>query len=223
MRVPGRVAGRMAGRWSALRRLCIATPVLLMLPGMQPASRAAQAAAQAATAHYVIDQRYGTIGFSVDQLGMFTAEGQFDTFHGTLSLDLSHPEQSRIDVVVNAASADMPSQQAVEMLRSPPFFDVEHHPEIHFVSSSITQKGPDRFRIAGVLEIRGVTQPQVFDAVLVNRHEDAARHAEIADFDVSGQLKRSAFGMVANQDFVGDTVTLKIHLRLTLQSDIHAG
>lgn len=209
---------RMAGRWSELRRLGIVVLFLLLMPGMQPSSRAAQAAAS----RYVIDQRYGTVGFSVDQLGMFTAEGRFDTFQGTLSLDLSHPEQSRIDMVVNAASADMPSQQAVEMLRSPPYFDVVRHPDIHFVSTAIAQTAPDRFRISGMLEIRGVTQPQSFEAVLLNRHEDA-NHAEIADFDVSGKLKRSAFGMTANQDFVGDTVTLKIHLRLTLQPDVHAG
>jgi polyisoprenoid-binding protein YceI len=207
----------MADRVAKSRRLCLAAIVLLA------GSPAAFGAVQAAASRYAIDQRYGTIGFSVDQLGMFTAEGKFDAFSGTLWLDLSHPAQSRIDMTVDARSADMPSAQAAEMLRSPPYFDVVHHPDIHFTSTSVAQIAQDKFRISGTLEIRGVTQPQSFDAVLVNRHEDTARHAEIADFDVSGKLKRSAFGMTANQDFVGDAVTLKIHLRLTLQPDMHAG
>lgn len=165
---------------------------------------------------YKIDQHYGGIEFTVRNLGLFSSHGVFDRFVGRLIIDPVHPDRTRIDVHVEAASVSMPWDGGVDMLRSADFFDVGKYPEISFTSTAVEQMGPDHFRVLGQLRIRGVAQPQTLDATLVDRHLDPARGADVADFVVSGELKRSQFGMVADRDFISDTVGLRIHARIVL-------
>lgn len=180
------------------------------------------APAHADTFTYLINQRYGSIGFSVSQLGLFSIACRFMRFTGRLAIDAEHPARSRIDVTINTGFIWTASPQAVSMLRSPAYFDVARYPAIHFVSRSITEIVADRFIIRGLLTIRGVTHRQSLAATL--RHEkDASAAGDIADFKVTGSLQRSAYGMTANENFVGDKVELLIFIRLHLSAPLHGG
>ena len=176
--------------------------------------------ARAAPLDYLISQHYGTIGFSVSQLGLFTVDGRFMRFEGRLAINEQHPMQTRIDVTIEAGSAAMASPDAVAMLRSPAYFDVARYPKIHFVSSSITETGTNQFVIHGILTIRGIAHPQSLDATLVHE-QDPPGAPTIADFRVTGSLERSLFGMTANENFVGNKVGLAIIIRLALDAPAH--
>lgn len=193
----------------SMRRAIVGLVALLAAtPWLAPSARAQRL--------YSIDQHYGGIEFIVGHLGLFTSHGMFDRFIGRLIIDPQHPERTRIDVKVEAGSVSMPWNDAASMLRSADFFDALHYPEIRFQSTTVEPLGPDHYRILGQLRIRGVTRPQTFDAVLVDRHADAARGSDVADFVVSGQVKRSTFGMVADRVFISDTVEIRIHARIVL-------
>lgn len=207
---------RLAPALFALLALPVPARPPLPIPPASPVEPSAASPELTALHTYGIDQRYGSIGFSIEQLGLFAADGTFRRFHGTLTLDPAHPDQSHIDVVVAAGSADMTSAQAEAMLRSPAYFDVAQFPDIRFVSTAISRQGPNRFVLRGRLSIRGVTRPETLTATLTREQPDPATHTKIADFAVSGTLKRSDFGMTANRNFVGNTVTLTITLKLTL-------
>jgi polyisoprenoid-binding protein YceI len=205
---------RRRGPWWQRRALACALAcslgvglVLGLAEGAVPAS--------AGTLDYTISQRYGSIGFSVSQLGIFTVDGRFLRFAGRLAIDQLHPTKTRIDVTIAAGSAAMASADAVAMLRSPAYFDVAQYPDIHFVSDSITRTGSKRFIIHGILTIRGIAHPQSLEATLVNE-QDPPKGPRIADFRVNGSLLRSAYGMTANENFVGNKVDLAIFIRLTL-------
>ena len=71
-----------------------------------------------------LDERFGAIAFSVSHLGLFSSRGEFRRLDARLALDASHPERTRISVVV-----DTPWQEAAEMLRGPGFLDVQRHPD----------------------------------------------------------------------------------------------
>lgn len=177
----------------------------------------------AAASLYRIDQRYGTIEFSVSILGMFDVQGSFPRFEGELLLDTVHPEQSHIDVAIDANAVEMPLPKEVDLLRSAAYFDAAHYPTEHFVSTSIEVRSPSHYLIHGTLQIRGIVQPQDIDAVLEDRHLDTRRGIEFADFVVTGRIKRSAFGMVANRVMVSDTVRLRIRIRLAVNPTANAG
>jgi polyisoprenoid-binding protein YceI len=165
---------------------------------------------------FMIDQRYGSIEFSVQHLGLFSSEGKFDRFNGVLNIDPAHPEHASFRITIDATSLDMSWNEAIAMLRAPDFFDVTSHPVITYVSHGVAPQGDRHYAIAGELQIRGVARPQPLDALLLRRQVDPVRHVETADFAVTGKLKRSDFGMVANQTFISDAVTLTIHVRVEL-------
>ncbi|HSU04133.1 MAG TPA: YceI family protein [Acetobacteraceae bacterium] len=165
---------------------------------------------------FTIDQRFGSINFSVDHLGLFSSQGKFDRFKGVLDIDPDHPERTTFRITIDAASLDMPWDEATAMLRTPEFFDVAAHPAITYTSSAVVPGAAQHYAISGKLQIRGVERPQALDALLLSRRVDPVRHVETADFTVTGRLKRSDFGMVARQVFISDTVTLTIHVRIEL-------
>ena len=58
---------------------------------------------------------------------------------------------------------------------------------------------------------------------MVGRHPDPARGAEVADFVVTGTLRRSAFGMTADRAFISDKVDITISARIQLGEMFHSG
>lgn len=174
----------------------------------------------ATTAHaadrYEINQTFGEIGFTVTNFGTFTSHGGFKRWDGTLTIDQDHPERSKVDVTIQAASVFMPWDDGTALLRSPAYFDVVAHPDIHFSSDTVRQVAANRFAIHGTLRVRGIDRPQDFDAMLVDHRVDPATHAEIADFRVTGTLLRSWFGMTADPIMTSDAVAVVINTRLRL-------
>ena len=176
----------------------------------------------AAASLYQIDQRYGTIAFSVSVLGLFPVEGRFPQFTGELQLDAAHPENAHIDVAIDANAVEMPLADQVALLRSAPYFDTAEFPKERFTSTSIRQVSPSHFVVEGMLEIRGVTHKQLLEAVLQDHQFDAARGIETADFVVTGEIARSAFGMVAARLMLSDIVHINIRIRLTVEAAANA-
>ena len=174
-----------------------------------------RATAAAAPTQYNIDQRYGSVGFSISELGLFDAQGNFRKFAGELAIDPADPARTKIDVVIDVGSVAMSSAQATQLVLSPAFFDVREHPAIRFRSTSVAAIGPDRYLVSGLLRIRGVTHAQKLTAVLT-AEKAAGKDPATAYFAVSGKLHRSAFGMTANENFLGDVVRIVIHIHLAL-------
>jgi polyisoprenoid-binding protein YceI len=172
---------------------------------------------------YSFDQKFGSIGFSVSHLGLFSSQGRFLEFNAHLLLDANHPQSARISVVVNAASIDMPWREGAALLRSPDFFDVQRYPDVRFTSTSVDVVAPDRYVVHGLVEIRGITQPLVLRARLLRRQLDVRTGTEIADLVVDGAVHRSRFGMTADEAFISDTVKITIDARIQLSAIANAG
>lgn len=163
-----------------------------------------------------LDQRYGSIAFSVTNFGAFSSLGSFPRFMGKLLIDRSHPEQTKIDVQADATSVRVPWDSGTELLRGPDFFDIAHYPNVRYVSDAIRGVDPHHFLIQGVLEIRGIRRPLTLDATLEREHTNMANGNEIADFSVTGTLSRSDYGMTSQRIMISDQVTLQIAARIEL-------
>jgi polyisoprenoid-binding protein YceI len=192
----------------------LAAVLVLALAGA-PLARAAES--------YRIDQTFGDIVFSVRHLGLFSSRGSFDRFTGELTIDQAHPEHTQVDVTIDTGSVVMGWSEARAMLRSPAYFDVQHYPWARFASTEVAAAGPAQYRVAGRLTIRGITRPILLQAALVGRHPAPDGRGEIAEFVVTGELRRSEFGMVADRAFISDRVKLEIHARLRLEEEEGGG
>jgi polyisoprenoid-binding protein YceI len=163
-----------------------------------------------------LDQRYGSIGFSVTNFGAFSSFGTFPRFMGKLLIDRAHPEQTKIDVEADATSVRVPWNSGTDLLRGPDFFDIARYPAVRFVSDAIRGVDPRHFLIQGVLEIRGVRHKLTLDATLEREHTNLSNGDEVADFSVTGTLHRSDYGMTSQQIMISDQVTLQIAARIEL-------
>jgi polyisoprenoid-binding protein YceI len=190
-----------------LRACCLGIAALAFAGLWLPAS---------AGALYRIDQRNGSVEFAVSTLGMFDVEGRFARFEGELLLDIRNPEQTHIDVLLDTRAVELPMPDQVDLIRSAAYFDAAEHPQVHFVSNAIQRLSPSHYLIHGTLQIRGIAQPQDLDAMLADTQRTDASGPELADFVATAQIKRSAFGMVADRPMLSDDVRLNIRIRLAI-------
>jgi polyisoprenoid-binding protein YceI len=174
------------------------------------------APARAAPKVYEIGPYSTIIGFAVDLLDISTIAGAFTRFTGKLDLDLDAPQASRVAVTVDTQSFDIGWEPAYSLLRSDAYLDVRQWPAMTFVTETVSPEADAHVRLEGDLTIRGITRPQMLDAVLEQRHWDPALKAEVATFTVTGKLHRSDFGMVSDSALVADEINLNIKARLKL-------
>jgi polyisoprenoid-binding protein YceI len=118
--------------------------------------------ADLATGSWRLDPEHSRVEFAVPHFyGLMTVKGHFDRYEGHLELGTS----PAIELVIEAASVDTGNAKRDKHLRSDDFFDVEHHPEVRFVSETAVIEG-DVLRAGGTLEAAGRQVPLRIDAEL---------------------------------------------------------
>ena len=167
-------------------------------------------------ARYAFGERDGRLEFIASHLGLLSSTGRFESFAATLLIDPARPLTADIAVDVMTEAVALPFPGAVDLLRSPDFFDVARHPLATFRGAATGEGTLARFGIAGQLTIRGITRPQRMEARLLERRMDATLGREVADFDATGTLRRSEFGMVAERFAIGDVIRLTVKVRLVV-------
>jgi polyisoprenoid-binding protein YceI len=172
----------------------------------QPAT--APAAAQAGT--YAVEPSHTRVLFAVSHLGFSTWYGDFTHATGTLVLDPNDPSKSHVEVSVPTASVSTTNTVLDGELKSADWFDAAKFPAMTFTSTKVTVTAPGRAEVAGNLTLHGVTQPVTLTATFNAAGVNPLSKAYTAGFEVSGKIKRSAFGVTKYVPMVGDDVTLII-------------
>jgi polyisoprenoid-binding protein YceI len=175
------------------------------------------------TGTWAADPAHSTIGFAVKHMGIATVRGSFGEFEGTIELgeDLS---SAKISGTVQAASVDTAEPQRDDHLRSPDFFDAARNPELRFASSTVEAVDEETFKITGELTMRGETRPVTLTAVIQGADTDPWGNERVG-LEITGQLKRSEWGMNSNQALgsgnllVADTVKLALDVSAVKQAE----
>ncbi|NWG54495.1 MAG: YceI family protein [Hydrogenophilaceae bacterium] len=137
-------------------------------PALPPGENASLDPAQAPAGAYALDPRHASVIWRIrhQSLGLFV--GRFDRMAGTLTFDPNAPENSRLDVQVEAASVstnvyDDPAERRFdrEIAASLGAADA---PLIRFVAQRVTRTGPATGLIEGALTMNGRTHPATFEA-----------------------------------------------------------
>ena len=111
---------------------------------------------------YAIDPTHTQVGFAARHAMVTKVRGAFTEFEGSASTGADLAE-ARIELTVATASVDTGSADRDAHLRSGDFFDVEAFPTIRFVSTRVTNPGPEVLRVVGDLTIKGTTRPVTID------------------------------------------------------------
>ena len=146
---------------------------------------------------WAVDPAHSSIEFGIKHLLITTVKGGFGDFQGTVEVGAEGPTSA--SAVVRAESVDTRQAQRDEHLRSADFFGTEEFPEIRFESSRIEPLDPNRFLIAGKLEIKGTTRPFELEAELQGSAVDTYGNERLG-IVLRGQLDPNDFGVDWNQE-----------------------
>lgn len=174
--------------------------------------------------NWQIDYTHSEINFMVRHMMISKVRGHFDDWSGTINFDPENPTNTTVDVTIQLASVNTREQQRDDHLRSPDFFDVAVHPEMHFKSSKVEQKDVDEGKLYGDLTIRGVTKPVVLDVEYAGQAQ-SPWGATSAGFSASATINRKDWGLAWNQALetggvlVGEKIAISIELELIQQTE----
>jgi polyisoprenoid-binding protein YceI len=169
------------------------------------------------TTTYSIDKAHSEATFQVRHL-LTKVRGRFSEFEGTIDYNEENPEQSSLNVTVQAASIDTNERDRDTHLRSADFFDVEKFPTLTFKGGAITRKGSQGFDLAGDLTIHGVTRPVSFDVTFLGKAKDPWGNERIG-FEAEAAINRKDYGLHWNAALetggflVGDDVKISLSVQ----------
>jgi polyisoprenoid-binding protein YceI len=170
---------------------------------------------------FTIDKAHSEALFQVRHL-VTRVRGRFSDFEGTVEFDEAHPEQSRVNFTVRAASIDTNEPDRDKHLRSEDFFFVDKYPTITFTSTRIAKAKENEFKVTGDLTIRGVTKPITLDVTYLGSAKDPWGNLK-AGFEGETTLNRKDFGLMWNAALetggflVGDEVKVTLSIQAAAQ------
>lgn len=170
---------------------------------------------------FQFDKGYTAILFSWSHLGLSRQTARFNAVDGSVDLDLEHPENSSVNVVIRANSLQSGVENFDRILRGPDFFNATTYPTITFRSTEVTRTGEKTADVAGDLEILGQSKPVVLKVTLnvLGDHPSgdanpAYAGKKAAAFSAKTQVLRSAWGMGRGAPLVSDEIDVDIESEL---------
>jgi polyisoprenoid-binding protein YceI len=167
---------------------------------------------------YEIDRSHSMVEFVSRHLMVTKVRGRFAEFSGAITVGES-PEESSVEVTIDAASVDSGEEKRDAHLRSADFLDVEHHPTIEFRSTGVEVVDDERLRVTGDLTIRGETHPVTLDATYDGAFSDPWGGRRIG-FSATAEIDREDWGLTWNValETGGVLVAKKARLELTVSA-----
>jgi polyisoprenoid-binding protein YceI len=169
---------------------------------------------------YKIDPAHSTAQFVVKHMMITNVRGAFSNVQGSVVWDAANPDQSKVDVVIDANTIQTHEPDRDKHLRSADFLEVEKFPVINFKSTSVKSAGEGELNITGDLNIHGVTKPVLLKVEGPTAEtKDPWGNVRIGASGTT-KIKRSDFGLKWNAALeaggflVGDEVKIELEVSL---------
>jgi polyisoprenoid-binding protein YceI len=166
-----------------------------------------------------LDAAHTTATFTARHLMVTKVRGHFDRLSGELTIG-ERPEESRVEVTLDAASIISGNQQRDEHLRSPDVLDVEKYPTLTFRSTAVKQTGPTTLKVTGDLTIRDQTRAVDLE-VEFHGVERAPWGSTVAGFSARTEINREDWGMTWNAalETGGVVVSKKVQIEIEVEAN----
>lgn len=143
-------------------------------------------------ATWVLDPVHSELTFKVKHMMISNVKGEFKDF----SIDVVGDDilKSTINTKIDASSINTNNTDRDNHLKSADFFDVDHHKDLSFNSTSIKHKGDDEYEIKGILTIKGISQEVSLEMEFGGINKDPWGN-EKAGMSINGKLNRKDWGL----------------------------
>lgn len=172
-----------------------------------------------AVSRWKLDPAHTQVEVRARHMMITTVRGQFSGVSGRLVVDEENPENSEVEVQIDASTIDTGDSDRDTHLRSEDFLYVERHPEITFRSKRIEgahEEAGDEFTVVGDLTIRGETREVVLDA-RYEGHGTDPWGGERAGFSASTRIDRREWGLEWNAALETGGILVSNNLDIDLQ------
>ena len=154
----------------------------------------AAGAAQAQTASYAIDPTHTFASFEIDHFGASVNRARFEKKEGTVELDKA-AKTGKVELTLQMNSVSSGTAPFDKHLQSAEIFDAGQFPTAKFVGDKFTWNGDKVTEVAGMLTLKGKTQPIVFKAKQFNCYQSPMLKREVCGGDFEATIDRTAFGV----------------------------
>jgi polyisoprenoid-binding protein YceI len=164
-----------------------------------------------------VDKMHSSIGFGVTHLTISEIQGNFNTFDGKITDAKADFDGAKIEFTADVNSINTNVEPRDKHLKSADFFDAEKMPTIAFKSKTFKKAGGKNYKVTGDLTMHGVTKPVTFDAVYNGSTVNPMSKKTMAGFTVTGNVKRSDFGVGASmpEAMLSENVKLKANFEFS--------
>jgi polyisoprenoid-binding protein YceI len=173
----------------------------------------------APSGEYTPDGNHHYIFFTYSHFDYSHPHVRWRTWDATLNWNAENPEASSVEVVIEADSVDSGVDVFDGHLKGERFFDAENHPEITFVSTSVTRTSENTGTIDGDLTIKGITLPVTLDVTFNKAAYEERGDRYKMGFSATTTVKRTDFGM----DYLAPAVSDEVDIRIESEFVMPAG
>ncbi|GAB4345310.1 MAG: YceI family protein [Desulfobulbaceae bacterium] len=152
---------------------------------------------QAWGARYDIDPDHTEIGFSVRHMVITNVRGAFRKFSATFMVSDANILES-LAAEIDVASIDTRIQKRDDHLRSADFFDAAAHPVMTFATTGVEPLPDGRYKVKGILTIRGTSREIELDGELAGPVTDPWGNRRMGVV-LRGRIDRRDFGVAYNK------------------------
>jgi polyisoprenoid-binding protein YceI len=168
---------------------------------------------------WAIDPSHASFEFVARHL-MAKVRGRFPAVSGVATI-AQVPEESTLEVEIDASSIDTRDETRDAHLRSNDFFGVEEHPTISFRSTAVRRgDGPSAWKVDGDLTIRGVTRPVTVEVEFLGGAVDPWGNQRIGFSGVVPEVNREDWGLTWNAALETGGFLLSRSVRLEIEAEL---
>ncbi len=164
-----------------------------------------------------IDSNHSNINFGISYFKVGTIKGSFDRYSGTFTQEKD--KLSAITITIKTTSVNTSQKDRDKHLRSNDFFSAEEHPEISFVSTTISKISANEYKIIGNITMTGITKSIVLKGIEKGAYEHPRFKTNNKFITVTGIVKREDFNVGTNYPpakmALGNEVELVAEIHLT--------
>ncbi len=165
---------------------------------------------------WVLDLAHSELNFKVKHLMISNVKGSFRKFEGSINgKDLT---ASPVSVKIDASSIFTNDDARDGHLKNADFFDVDHHKDIVFNSTSFKKVDAENYKLTGKLTIKGISKEVTLDAEFGGINKDPWGN-EKAAFSFNGKINRKDWGLNWNAalESGGVLVSDEVHINGDVQ------
>lgn len=142
-----------------------------------------------------IDPTHSNVGFKVKHMMFTNVKGSFTDYTATATTE-NENDLTNATLAFEAKTASINTENADRdnHLKSADFFEADVYPSIKFDSTSITDKGGNKYTIEGNLTIKDVSKPIKFNAEYSGKLTDPWGNTK-SGLILEGAINRKDFGL----------------------------